>query len=261
MVKLNTYFYNHPLIKNLTKIITSIVRIVLVVLSVVVVFQVSDWIASWAMKNIFGVPYSSLDRERSAIYGLIKYYVPAIFFIIISLLLNRSRKGLEEIGLLIHFKWWHLIAIILVIPVYMCIAYFVMSIQHEIHTSLDYWSWHIGWGWHVMSQHGNDWGFIFYSVACAPVGEEIIFRGWLYGRLRKILPSKWMIPIAIIIASVCFAWIHLNFKAAIMAFCFSICICCLRELTGNIYGGIIIHSLWNLQTFFGLLVSLGSIFA
>lgn len=250
MTKLKTYFNNHPKIKKSLSGLWKLCCIILIITSVAFAYEISDWIASWCMKNIFGVPYSSLGKERTAIFGFIKYYLPAIFFIILSMILSKPKKGLEMMGLLIHFKWRHLIAIALTVPLLFGLLYFSICLKREFLNNFDYLTWHVGWGWHYISQTSNDWGHIVFSVACAPVGEEIMFRGWLYGRLRNIVPYKWFIPIAIIITSVCFGWIHNNFQSAVLAFCFSVSLCLLREYTGNIYGGIIIHSLWNLQTYY-----------
>lgn len=249
-------FNQHPLIYKLLNFLLSIIRVALVIAFVILAYQISDWIASWCMKNFFGVPYTSLDRDRTVIYGSIKCFLPSLVFILISMLLARSWKGLENMGLLIRFKWWHIIGLLLCVPLFLAISYFAVWLQKELwfHNPWEYLYWHIGWGWHHMSQHGTGWngydfGFLYYSVICAPISEEVLFRGWLYGRLRKIVPGKWFVPIAILITSICFAWIHHEFKLAFSAFLFSVCLCILREYTKNIYGGILIHALWNFQTF------------
>lgn len=83
-------------------------------------------------------------------------------------------------------------------------------------------------------------------VVIAPIVEELIFRGWLYEKLRIKLP----VPVSILITSVLFGMVHSPFSASLNMFAMSVVLCCLRELTGTIYAGIILHMLKNGLAFF-----------
>lgn len=94
---------------------------------------------------------------------------------------------------------------------------------------------------------GFDRGLAFVMLAIiAPIAEEIIFRGWLYGKLRIKIP-KW---VAILITSFLFGLIHLQWNVGVTVFCMSVVTCTLREVTGTIYAGMLVHMLSNGVAFF-----------
>ena len=83
-------------------------------------------------------------------------------------------------------------------------------------------------------------------VIIAPVAEEIIFRGWLYGKLRNRLK---IIP-AMLIVSVLFGVLHGQWNVGVNVFALSLVLCGLREITGTIYAGMIVHILKNALAFY-----------
>lgn len=87
-------------------------------------------------------------------------------------------------------------------------------------------------------------------VIIAPLTEEIIMRGWLYGKLRsklKILP-------AILLTSVLFGFLHGQWNVAVATFALSIILCGLREITGSIWSGVLLHMLSNGIAFYLLYI-------
>jgi membrane protease YdiL (CAAX protease family) len=87
-------------------------------------------------------------------------------------------------------------------------------------------------------------------VVLAPVCEELMFRGWLYGKLRLRLPA---VP-AIIIVSLLFGIMHGQVNVAVTVFAMSVLMCIQRELTGTIWSGILLHMLKNAAAFYFLFV-------
>jgi uncharacterized protein len=94
----------------------------------------------------------------------------------------------------------------------------------------------------------------FISLAIIPpIVEEIMFRGFLYGGLRKQCTVLW----SAIITSVIFAAPHATqstdggilWIAAIDTFILSMVLTNLREKTGSIYGGMIVHAIKNSVAF------------
>lgn len=94
---------------------------------------------------------------------------------------------------------------------------------------------------------GLERGVAFIMLAIlAPIVEEIIFRGFLYGKLRIKIP-KWL---AILITSFAFGLVHMQWNVGITVFAMSIVTCILREITGTIYAGILVHIINNGVAFF-----------
>ncbi len=95
-------------------------------------------------------------------------------------------------------------------------------------------------------------------VAIAPIAEEIIFRGWLYGKLREkttpVMTNILSIVISSLLTSLLFGLVHFQWNVAIDVFCMSIVLCMLREITGTIYAGILMHMLKNGIAFYLLYV-------
>lgn len=78
-------------------------------------------------------------------------------------------------------------------------------------------------------------------VIIAPLAEETLFRGYLYGKLRKTVP----IWAAILVTSILFGAIHGAWNVAIDTFALSVVLCILREMTGNIWASVLLHMLKN----------------
>jgi membrane protease YdiL (CAAX protease family) len=87
-------------------------------------------------------------------------------------------------------------------------------------------------------------------VVVAPLCEEIIFRGWLYGKLRA---RTWAMP-AIILTSIMFGIAHGQWNVGITVGVMSVIMCLIREMTGTIWGGMIIHMLKNGLAYYLLFV-------
>lgn len=87
-------------------------------------------------------------------------------------------------------------------------------------------------------------------VVIAPVAEEIVFRGWLYGKLRR---HTWAIP-AILLTSVAFGVAHGQWNVGITVGVMSVFMCLIREMTGTVYGGMIVHMLKNGLAFYLLFI-------
>jgi membrane protease YdiL (CAAX protease family) len=96
-------------------------------------------------------------------------------------------------------------------------------------------------------------------VMLAPLAEEILVRGFLFGSLRRHMSLVW----ALITTSVIFGSAHLFggepgapllWIAAIDTFALSVVLCYLREKTGHLWAGIGLHALKNLVAFVALFI-------
>lgn len=83
-------------------------------------------------------------------------------------------------------------------------------------------------------------------VILTPLFEEALFRGFLYGKLRKV-PLPWWLPA--IVVSALFGLAHLQWNVGLDVFCLSMVACALREVTGSIWAGILLHMAKNMLAF------------
>ncbi|MDR1969916.1 MAG: CPBP family intramembrane metalloprotease [Candidatus Nomurabacteria bacterium] len=88
-------------------------------------------------------------------------------------------------------------------------------------------------------------------VVLAPLFEEMLVRGALFGKLREKL-KFW--PAALLTASV-FALIHGQFNVGVMTFILALYAAYLREKTGAIWSGIMLHATQNLIAFYLLFLN------
>lgn len=89
-------------------------------------------------------------------------------------------------------------------------------------------------------------------VVLAPIAEELLFRGYLYGRLKKYMP----IWLAILATSVTFGFVHGAWNLAVDTFALSVIMCVLRESTGSLWASILLHMAKNGVAFYILFINL-----
>ncbi len=82
---------------------------------------------------------------------------------------------------------------------------------------------------------------VFSAAVCAPVFEEIVFRGCLQTALREMTGRPWL---AIFTTSAVFAGIHTWWSAPAI-FVLSVCLGYLYERTGNLWTAILLHAAFN----------------
>lgn len=93
-------------------------------------------------------------------------------------------------------------------------------------------------------------------VVVSPIAEELLFRGYLFHRLRKARMPLWLATIAV---SLVFAVVHGQINVGVAVFVLSVFACGLRHYTNSIWPGTIIHGLNNLLQFYIVFVwGLGS---
>lgn len=88
-------------------------------------------------------------------------------------------------------------------------------------------------------------------VVVAPFAEEVLFRGYLYGKLKSYVPAIW----AAIVTSLLFAAAHMQINVGIDVFVLSMILCGLRSLTGSIWSGILVHMIKNGIAYYMLFIS------
>lgn len=197
----------------------------------------------WLLGDQFRNPF------WTTIYTALAYTVGMLLCILIPTKISKKlRTSREELGLIGLPTWTDLGLAPIGFIVYL-IGAAILTAAFSI------------FPWFVIDQ-AQDTGFsnlfsapdrivAFISLAIiAPIAEEIIFRGWLYGKLR----AKLSLPVAMLLVSVLFGLLHGQWNVGVNVFAMSLVLCGLREITGTIWSGIILHIIKNAVAFYLLYV-------
>ncbi len=88
-------------------------------------------------------------------------------------------------------------------------------------------------------------------VILPPIAEELLFRGYLFGRLRE----KFGFWSSALVVSVVFGIVHMQWNVGVDVAVLSMFLCYLRERTGSIWASIVLHALKNSVAYFLLFVA------
>lgn len=88
-------------------------------------------------------------------------------------------------------------------------------------------------------------------VVLPPIAEELLFRGYLFGRIREKL-GFWSTTI---IVSIMFGLVHAQWNVGIDTAVLSVFLCYLRERTGTIWASIVLHAIKNGLAYFLLFIA------
>ncbi len=99
-------------------------------------------------------------------------------------------------------------------------------------------------------------------VVLAPLAEELLFRGYLQGKVRSQL-NKWL---SVLLVAVVFGSLHLigdisdngvvlQWSAGLDTFALGVVLGILREFTGSIWAGVLLHMMKNSLAFYFLFIN------
>ncbi len=232
-----------------------------VALRIVWIFMMMLWVAAvlYACQFLVAVIMIyvlKLDKDilNSAlvqtVYSAIIYILCLVITIFVPWKIAKDKTTRDELGLRGLPTWTDILLAPIGFIVFMLVAVFMVSLMTVLLPGID-WSQEQNVGFNSLIS-GGDFLLAFISlVVIAPVAEEVIFRGWLYGKLRAKIPA---IP-AMIVVSLLFGIVHGQWNVGVTVFVMSIAMCTMREITGTIWGGILIHMLKNGIAFYMLFVN------
>ncbi|HSW80988.1 MAG TPA: type II CAAX endopeptidase family protein [Candidatus Saccharimonas sp.] len=87
-------------------------------------------------------------------------------------------------------------------------------------------------------------------VVIVPIAEELIFRGFIFKGVRSVFSF----PITALVVSLLFAVAHGDISVGIDVFALSLVACYMREKTGSVWPGILLHATKNGVAFLMLFV-------
>lgn len=79
------------------------------------------------------------------------------------------------------------------------------------------------------------------TAIVGPIAEEVVFRGLIFTRLRRVLPGQW----AIVISAAVFGLCHGNFVWFLYAFSLGLIFAWVTERTGSILPSMVMHIVFN----------------
>lgn len=156
---------------------------------------------------------------------------------------------IEELGI----QTWPTLVDIGLVPVAYVIYTVVGNIVQEIMKGFSWFNadqaQNVGFGYFITGW--EQFAAVIAIVFVAPIAEEIIMRGWVYGKLRRRLH----VVVAMLLTSVLFGALHGQWNVAVTTFVLSMILCGLREITGTIWSGILLHMLVNGIAFYILYIA------
>lgn len=94
--------------------------------------------------------------------------------------------------------------------------------------------------------------FAFFAlVILPPIAEELLFRGYLFGRLRE----RFGFVFTTLFVSIVFGFVHLQWNVGIDVAILSIFLCYLREKSGSIWPSVLLHAFKNGIAYFLLFIA------
>ena len=229
-------------------------------LNIIWVFMMLVWVAAvlvatqlllrLVLINLMHLDQASMSTNALQTLYSALVYVSLVITIFVPWKLAKSKTTRDELGLRGLPTWTDILLAPVGFIVFMIVAVILVAILQSIFPGIN-WneSQDVGFSNLISS---SDFVLAFISlVVVAPVAEELIFRGWLYGKLRAKIPA---IP-AMLVVSILFGIVHGQWNVGVTVFVMSIAMCTLREITGTIWGGILIHILKNGIAFYFLYVN------
>lgn len=201
--------------------------------------------------DAIGVPFGEMNQAvLNSITGVVIYGLTIGMVVGVPWWLKKYRTSTDEIGLKNWPRWLDLLLAPAGFLVYLLISGLLVWFAMQYLTFIDF-------------QQTQDTGFSGLSqryeyilafltlVVIAPVAEEVLFRGYLFGKLRKYVPL-W---VAILITSVLFAFVHGAWNVAIDVFALSIVLCVLRVVANSLWPSILLHMIKNFIAFYLLFIN------
>ena len=211
-----------------------------------------------------GVPLNSVNPVIfNTVLSVIVYILSLIVVIGVPFLVKKRRTTLSNLGvndwptfLEIFISPFAFVAYFLLTMVTMSIARVVFLVDMQQKQAIPF----------SQSMLATHWQFIMafvVLVVLAPIVEELLYRGYLYGKLRNSF-SIWL---SIIVTSIAFGAAHLwvgpdsplQWAVTVDTFTLSLVMCATREYTGAIWVPIMMHMAKNGIAFYFLFINTGAI--
>ena len=198
-----------------------------------------------------GVP---LDRINDSLFqviaGGVVYALTLLVVIGLPYIVRKNRTSREALGIHRLPSWMDIVWVPVGVVSYAILTMLVTSLAMALLTFIDFNQVQDTGFTSVTTQSEYILAFIM-LVLVAPIAEELIFRGYVFGKLQKYTPL-W---ISILITSLLFALVHFAWNVGVDVFALSIVLCILRVVSGSLWPSIMLHMLKNSVAFYFLFIN------
>lgn len=207
--------------------------------------------ASLQVLVALGVSFSGMHQTVFSVIVSVAIYALAILLTIgVPLMVRRERTSRRELGIDRGMGWLDIVsapagfmAYFVLTAVFALIASGILPF-YDATQAQDV-------GFSGLNGYGDYLLAFFTLVVLAPFAEELLFRGYLYGKLRPVMPS-WAV---IALTAALFGLAHGAWNVGIDTFALGLVLASLRELTGSIWASVLLHMLKNGLAFYLLFIN------
>lgn len=186
----------------------------------------------------------------NTVVGAFVYILSLTIVIGLPWLIKKNRTTKEDLGLQRWPAWLDLLLAPAGFIVYMILSAIFVFLAMQFLPFVDFEQVQ-DTGYSQLSQQMEVLLAFLMLVVIAPVAEEILFRGYLLGKLRQHVP----IWLAILLTSLLFAALHGAWNVGIDVFALSIVLCLLRVVSKSLWPSILLHMMKNGVAFYLLFIN------
>jgi len=198
-----------------------------------------------------GVPLGDINASLlQVVAGGAVYALSLVIVIGVPWWVKKARTTKEDLGVQRLPSWMDIVWAPTGAVVYLILTATITFIAMNLLTFVDY-SQPQDTGFTNISAQGEYIMAFIMLVIIAPVAEEVLFRGYLFGKLRKHAPL-W---VSILITSVVFALVHGAWNVGLDVFALSIVLCLLRVVSGSLWPSIMLHMMKNGLAYYFLFIN------
>ncbi|MDB5159916.1 MAG: rane protein of unknown function [Candidatus Saccharibacteria bacterium] len=199
----------------------------------------------------FGITFQNVNESTfQTVVSAVIYVLSILIVMGVPWLLRHYRTTKQDLGIDQSVAWTDLLLAPVGFIVYILLSFVLTTIAPHIipFYNVDQVQ---NTGFSGLSQ-GFEYILAFATlVIIAPISEELLFRGYLLGKLRKHV-STW---VAVLLTSLLFGAIHLAWNVGVDVFALSIVLCLLRIKTGRLWPSILLHMIKNAIAFYFLFIN------
>lgn len=183
------------------------------------------------------------------VFAALVYTLTLVIAIGVPLRLFKAKTTKEELGLTRLPNWMDILLVPGSFIVYLIFAGLLMTAVTALFPGFDVEEvQEVGFD---NLSHTYEYVLAFITlVIIAPVAEEVLVRGYLYGKLRKVAS----VAVAVIVSALLFSAMHMQWNVAVNVLPLGIIMVLMREMTGSVWSPIFLHMLKNGVAFYFLFI-------